>query len=466
MYYNIKHDVLNGDYKIINSDIIWIHGKEGLNIFIDDRYELIRELARGGTSVVYLVKHIGLDSLRVIKRIEKNPINISSYFVEVNILRDASIKGIPLIYDVEEDNEYLYIVEEYIQGENFFEYITDMRRTKVELIRCIMELCDIITGIHSLKPNPVIYNDLKSENILIKEGKVYLIDFGNCRVLGNKFDNNRASVSNVTPEHFKVMEPDITTDVYGIGVLIQNIYQLHKDMFEEDRDIFNDIISGALERDIVKRIATPDIIKKYLSRCTVNNDIDKVDCDKSTKGIKVYVYGCREYAGVTHFSIGLTRFLSELRKKCVYIETQNSRGFTRYLDNSVVRRHGIIKYEKCKIWPYYGDFIKEHTDISECIHIYDGGVYKGENITDGIVIVVITDMKSFGELMYEHNSGTNVLYVVNFSDELGFKRFGRKTGMIAVKMPYFPNPLKLNNDSKVFYKKILNIILKNQGCTK
>ena len=53
------------------------------------------------------------------------------------------------------------------------EYITDIRRTKDELIRCIIEICDIITGIHSLQPNPVIYNDLKSENILIKEGKVY-----------------------------------------------------------------------------------------------------------------------------------------------------------------------------------------------------------------------------------------------------------------------------------------------------
>lgn len=440
--------------------------KGGEKIFIDNRYELIRELARGGTSVVYLVRHIGLNSLRVIKCIKKTPININSYFVEVSILRDVLIQGIPLIYDVEEDNDYLYIVEEYIQGENFFDYITDIKRTKMELIRCIMEICDIITAIHSLQPNPVIYNDLKSENILIKDGKVYLIDFGNCRILGARCDGNRASVSNVTPEHFKVVEPDITTDVYGIGVLIQTVYQIHKDMFEEDKNIINEVISGALERDSVNRIATPDIIKKYLSQCIIYDDMDKVDYNKSTGEIKIYVYGCREYAGVTHFSIGLTRFLSELKKKCVYIETQDSRGFTTYLDDSVTKNHGVINYEKCEIWPYYGEFMKEHTLKAEVIRIYDCGVYRGQHITDGIVVVVITDIKSFGELMYEQSDETNIIYVVNFSDEAGFKRFGRKNSMIAVNMPYFANPLKLNNDSKIFYKKILNHIMKYQGCNK
>lgn len=372
------------------------------------------------------------------------------------------IEGIPLIYDVEEDEEFLYIVEEYIQGESFTEYITDSRRTKDELIRCIIRICDIITGIHSLKPNPVIYNDLKSENILIKEGNVYLIDFGNCRVLGEKFDDgSRASVSNVTPEQLKVMEPDITTDVYGIGVLIQNIYQYHKDMFEEDKGIMNNLISGCLERDSVNRIATPEIIKKYLFGCILDYDIDKVDKSKSTKGIKVYVYGCRAYAGVTHFSIGFTRFLSELKKKSVYIETENSRGFTRYLDDDALKNLGIIRYEKCEIWPYYGEFINEHMSSFEGIHIYDGGVYKGDKITDGIVIVVITDIKSFGGLMYEYSNDSNVIYVVNFSDEVGFKRFDRNTDMVSVFMPYFSNPLKLNNDSRLFYKKILNLIMKN-----
>ena len=428
---------------------------------------MIRELARGGTSVVYLVRHIGLNSLRVVKRIEKSPINVNSYFVEINILRDALIQGIPLIYDVEEDAEYLYIIEEYIQGETFMEYITDIRRTKDELIRCIIEICDIITGIHSLQPNPVIYNALKSENIFIKEGKVYLIDFGNCRISGNKFDkDDRASVSNVTPEHLKLMEPDITTDVYGIGVLIQMIYQYHKNIFEEDKELINVIVSGCLESNNFNRIATPDIIKKYLSQCILYEDSDNAVDDTSAKGIKVYVYGCREYAGVTHFSIGLTRFLSELKEKAVYIETENTRGITEYLDKNTIKHRGVINYEKCEIWPYYGGFIYEYMSEFEGIHIYDGGVYIGDKIRDGVVIVVITDIKSFGELMYEQSNEMNVIYVVNFSDEAGFKRFDRKTEQQAVNMPYFANPLKLNNDSRIFYKKILNLIMKNQGCNR
>ena len=421
---------------------------------------MIRELGRGGTSVVYLVRHIGLNSLRVVKQIDKNVIDKSGYFVEINILKNASIQGIPIIYDVEEDEGSRYIIEEYIQGQKFSDYIIDEKRTKNELIRCIADICDIISKLHELNPYSVIYNDLKSENILIKDNKVYLVDFGNCRIVGQEFNSNMASVSNVTPEHFKEIEPDTTTDVYAIGVLIQNIYQLHRTMFEEDKDIINTIISGCMEKENFNRIRTPKVIKKYLNQCVKCENTDSVNLCELKDVINVYVYGCREYAGVTHFSIGLTKYLSEIKKKSVYIETQNGRGFTEYLDMKDVKSSGVIKFERCEIWPYYGQFVEQNTESFEGIHIYDCGVYQEEDVVEGIVIVVITDIKSFGTLRYKSFGSNNVIYVVNFSDEEGFRRFDRSMDFIVLNMPYFSNPLLLDKDSKMFYKNIYELIRK------
>ena len=80
------------------------------------KYEKISLLGEGGTSQVFLVRHKILGTLRAMKRISKNSINEKCYNSEVNILNMIEIDGIPVVYDVEEDLEYWYIIEQYIEG--------------------------------------------------------------------------------------------------------------------------------------------------------------------------------------------------------------------------------------------------------------------------------------------------------------------------------------------------------------
>ena len=98
------------------------------------KYEFHKVLGRGGTSVVYLVRHKLLGELRALKAIPKSETNHRSYFAETSILSRMKIKGIPQLYDVEEDENYWYILEEYIQGIAFRDYIESEERTLKDLL--------------------------------------------------------------------------------------------------------------------------------------------------------------------------------------------------------------------------------------------------------------------------------------------------------------------------------------------
>lgn len=436
-------------------------------LFDENKYEIIGELGRGGTAAVYLVRHKGLGVLRAIKVIPKNHRNTNSYFVEINILKNVSIQGIPLIYDVGEDKESYYIVEEYINGQDFLKYIEEGIRTKEDLADCICQICDIIISLHNLSPYPVVYNDIKPDNIVVRNGQVYIVDYGNCRICKkeSKSPNDlfMASIENVTPEHFRGETPDIRTDVYGIGMLIQDIYQRRRNLFKEDRDFLNNVIEGCLEKESINRIQSPIVIKKYFEDI-VNSGNDDFNAKNIMKnnGIDIYVCGCRKYSGVTHFSVGFTKYLSEKNRKAVYIESSKDSGISQYFEEE--QRKGFYTYEGCKLLPYYGDFVLDSNQTFEGMRIYDRGVCKeGQKMDGKIIIMLVTDRKSYGEIehnVFKENVKNEIIYVVNFSDIEGYRRFDRNTDKKAIFMPYFPNPFIQNKDTKIFYDKVYKTVLK------
>lgn len=400
----------------------------------------------------------------------------------MNILKDVSIQGIPEIYDIEEDEDFYYIIEEYIDGYSFVEYIDEKILEITDFAECICQICDILINLHNLEPYAVIHNDIKPDNFMVKDKRVYLIDFGNCIICKDESDNQKrrlmASASNVTPEHVRGEKLDVRTDVYAIGMLIQYIYQKKKSLFKEDSVWLRNIIDGCLEREGDNRIQSPLIIKKYF--CDIK---EKAESDvKHINGIKISVCGCRSHSGVTHFSSGFVKYLSDIHKNAVYIESSEEGGISEYFKE--YRKRGFYTYEGCKIFPYYGDFIEENDNPVmekrydfEGIRIYDMGEYRGEfDIENDIIIMLITDRKCFGEINYDvikkgfnavddkkyifnESLVDNILYVVNFSDIEGYKKLDRSIRENVIYMPYFPNPFNQNKDIKKFYDKVYKSIV-------
>lgn len=547
------------------------------------KYEFQEILGRGGTSVVYLARHKTMKVLRAIKEIPKSMANHNSYFVELTILSRLKIKGIPQIYDVAEDEDNWYIIEEYISGIAFRDYIESDERTVNELLQLIYEICDILTRLHEMKPRGIVYNDLKPENIIVSESGVHLLDFGNCRLLEEdnnitdsvgrdgtakeEWDFGRISAFNVSPEHFMGETLSVLTDVYGIGVLIQEVYQSNIGKFMkvdsgvqgmkgyEQRkssdlvNIINEAVAGCMEKSREDRFSSPNDVKQYIvnhiARLTLSNHGDTVAllCRHSDttdllssdggitdllsnyesiagigvsdtagdngngigglqgayigskdiprenvrysniwgdrrgrrvqsvgKVIDIYVYGSRHFAGATHFAVGYAGYLVSVGKNAMYVEHAGTNSMLSFIDKNkfgVVAEDGRYIYNKCIMCPDYSGFVREESDClsgTELINVHDGGLldtfdksekHKTEELHIQRSIMVIADIKSYGRINYEdYRKDDSVLYIANFSDMQGYRRFKRNMRTEVIRMPFFDNPFVRGREVREFYAKV------------
>ena len=101
-----------------------------------------------------------------------------SFKNEVTSLRNLKHPNIPIIYDIEEDEDYYYIIEEFIEGESLRAYrLNHGFITESKVLDFTIQLCDVIDTLHSSKES-ILYLDLKPNNIIICKDVLKLIDFG------------------------------------------------------------------------------------------------------------------------------------------------------------------------------------------------------------------------------------------------------------------------------------------------
>lgn len=150
-------------------------GVEAESTILFGKYQICRVIGSGRSGTVFLAKHLGLDEFRAIKRVAKEG---SGFLRETAVLRNLRHPGIPIIYDMEEDSIFYYLIEEYLEGESLYALVNRQGSlTGSKLISFGMELCQIMDYLHSFKPNPILYLDLQPHNILICRGTLKLIDF-------------------------------------------------------------------------------------------------------------------------------------------------------------------------------------------------------------------------------------------------------------------------------------------------
>lgn len=201
---------------------------------VDGKYEILREIGRGGMSVVYLAMDIRLNKQWAIKEIARkandanNDIVVASLLAEANLMKKLDHPALPRIVDIIEEHDTIYVVMDYIEGEPLSKILEVYGAQDQDVvIEWGKQLCDVLFYLHNCNP-PIIYRDMKPANIMLKpDGTVKLIDFGIAREYKRSKTADTESLGTrgyAAPEQFGGKgQTDARTDIYSFGVTLYHL---------------------------------------------------------------------------------------------------------------------------------------------------------------------------------------------------------------------------------------------------
>lgn len=201
---------------------------------IDNKYEILKQIGKGGMSTVYLAMDKRLNKQWAVKEINKaandknNEVVVQSLLAEANLMKRLDHPSLPRIVDIIDNGRTIYVIMDYIEGESLDKILnTNGPQPQALVVEWAKQLCNVLSYLHKQKP-PIIYRDMKPANIMLKpEGNLKLIDFGIAREY--KQNNMTDTVSLGTrgyaaPEQFGGMgQTDARTDIYCLGVTLYHL---------------------------------------------------------------------------------------------------------------------------------------------------------------------------------------------------------------------------------------------------
>lgn len=246
---------------------------------IDGKYEILKQIGKGGMSVVYLAMDKRLNKQWAVKEVQKNgrgkngEVVVQSLLAEANMMKRFDHPALPRIVDIIDNGDTIYVIMDYIEGESL-DKILEMggpvdQETVIEWAK---QICDILHYLHSQKP-PVVYRDMKPANLMLRpDGTVKIIDFG----IAREFKEENISDTKVlgtrgyaAPEQLdKEQQTDPRTDIYGLGATMYHLLTgkspAKVDMHTKTVRQYNSNIFIGLE-NIVKKCIEFDPADRYQS---------------------------------------------------------------------------------------------------------------------------------------------------------------------------------------------------------
>ena len=198
-----------------------------METLLNGRYRVVRRLGSGGMSTVYLAESLSLGSLWAIKVIDRTGKDFD-LLAEPNILKRLHHPALPRIVDIAQDDRYLYIVEDYIQGVSLDRQLQVQQRfDESTVVGWAIQLCQVLTYLHNQRPHPIIYRDLKPANLIVsQDNRVQLIDFGIAREYKAGRQGDTAYMGTrgyAAPEQYGSGQTDQRTDIYALGMTLYHL---------------------------------------------------------------------------------------------------------------------------------------------------------------------------------------------------------------------------------------------------
>ena len=169
-------------------------------------YEIIQQIGSGGGGVVYLARHMRLGKFVVLKASRYTMSKRAEVLRrEVDAMKNLSHTYIPQVYDFFQEDDIVYTVMDYVEGESLDKPLKRGERfSQAQVIEWACELLDALNYLHTRPPRGILHADIKPANIMLTpQGDIRLIDFNIALALGEKGAVRVGySFGYASPEHY------------------------------------------------------------------------------------------------------------------------------------------------------------------------------------------------------------------------------------------------------------------------
>lgn len=153
--------------------------KEGT--VLNGRYKLLQVIGAGSYGIVYLCKDMETSEKKAIKQLRpskrRNKKEVKMFKKEIAILEKLNHKNIPKVFEQLVYNDNLFYVMSFVEGDNLEEefFLHTHTFNEKESLIIITHLLELVNYLHS---KGIYHQDLRIPNMLLKNKKLFLIDFG------------------------------------------------------------------------------------------------------------------------------------------------------------------------------------------------------------------------------------------------------------------------------------------------
>lgn len=247
---------------------------------LQNRYEIIQPIGRGGMGAVYLARDQRLGNTVALKETFFNDsMMVAAFEREARLLAGLRHAALPKVMDHFVDEHGQFLVMEFIPGQD----LEDLLQTSTqgfqteEMLQWADQLLDALDYLHSQDP-PVIHRDIKPQNLkLSSRNQIVLLDFGLAK---NSNANNTTTTSGkslfaFTPiyaplEQIQGAGTDARSDIYSLGATLYHLLTGNKpvDALTRAGDFLNekpDPLVPAHERNNRVSLAVSQVISQAMA---------------------------------------------------------------------------------------------------------------------------------------------------------------------------------------------------------
>ncbi len=264
-------------------------------------YKIIEYLGEGSFGKVFKAREMSTGRILAVKKMSINHSEkkYSNIIKEINLLKHLDHPNIVKYYDYFEEEDYIYLMMEYLEGGTLQQYMKENTNITENDARIIIK--QLLTALSYLHYTcDICHRDVKPENIMFSNKNeitgLKLLDFGlsSDRFESKNYLENCGTLIYMAPEQINKMIYSKAVDVWSVGIILYMLLNKGKNPF------YN---KGESQEVIIHKITNNNIV--YFNDCLIS-EMGKHLINKLLKKNSSYRYTIR--SALDHPWITLNKF--------------------------------------------------------------------------------------------------------------------------------------------------------------